>query len=58
MLRTNLEFIRGDKARGEYAIGDLMVSTSQIISVLIATIALVLLVALVRRRSKLDAAPA
>lgn len=56
ILRTNLEFIRGDKARGEYAIGDLMVSTSQIISVLIAAIALVLLVVLVRRRSKVDAA--
>jgi len=58
ILRTNLEFIRGDKARGEYSVGGLMVSTSQIISVLIAAIALVLLITLVRRRSQQDQAAA
>jgi len=54
ILRTNLEFLRGDKARGRYDIFGTMVSTSQIISIAIAIVALVLLVTLVRRRSKLD----
>lgn len=61
ILRTSLEFIRGDKARGEYELFGLIISTSQIISVIIAAVALVLLVTLVGRRAKMDqvqAAPA
>ncbi|MEL6185841.1 MAG: prolipoprotein diacylglyceryl transferase [Myxococcota bacterium] len=56
ILRTSLEFIRGDKARGEYLIFGAKVSTSQIISILVATAAVTLLVTLVRRR-KAAAAP-
>ncbi len=60
ILRTSLEFIRGDKERGEYQIFGLTASTSQIISVLVATIALILLISLVNRnrRQHAQAAPA
>ena len=50
LLRTSLEFIRGDKARGEYTILGASISTSQIISIIIASIALVLLVTLLKRK--------
>ena len=56
LLRTSLEFVRGDKARGQYEVLGSLVSTSQIISVIIACIALVLLVVLVRRRAAEPAA--
>ena len=52
ILRTSLEFIRGDKARGQYEVLGQLVSTSQIISVLVASVALVLLVFLLRRQSR------
>ncbi|MEM1026006.1 MAG: prolipoprotein diacylglyceryl transferase [Myxococcota bacterium] len=52
ILRTSLEFVRGDKARGQYEVLGQLVSTSQIISVIVATIALVLLVFLVQRKSR------
>ncbi len=50
LLRTSLEFIRGDKLRGTYELFGAHISTSQIISIIIASIALVLLVTLLRRR--------
>lgn len=50
MLRTGIEFLRGDKERGEYLIFGTKVSTSQIISVLVALAAISLLTALVRRK--------
>lgn len=49
ILRTTLESIRGDKERGEYPLLGLTVSTSQIISVLIALVAISLVVILSRR---------
>jgi phosphatidylglycerol:prolipoprotein diacylglycerol transferase len=51
LLRTSLEFIRGDKARGEYEIFGTLLSTSQIISIGVAAVALVLAVTLLRRRT-------
>lgn len=50
ILRTTLETIRGDKERGEYMVLGMQASTSQIISVIIAAIALTLLVTLVRKK--------
>ncbi len=50
ILRTSIEFIRGDKARGEYDFFGATISTSQIISILIATIAAVTLASLLRRK--------
>ena len=50
MLRTGLEFLRGDKERGQYLIFGAQVSTSQIISVLVAGVAVGVLATLVRRR--------
>lgn len=55
ILRSSLEFLRGDKERGEYLILGLKMSTSQIISVCIATVAITLLIVLVRRRKSADA---
>ncbi|MBX2810851.1 MAG: prolipoprotein diacylglyceryl transferase [Myxococcales bacterium] len=53
MLRTSLEFIRGDKERGEYAILGLeKISTSQIISAGIALAAITMLVTLVIREKR------
>ena len=51
ILRTSLEFLRGDKERGEYLVLGAKVSTSQIISVVIAGVAITLLIVLVRRRA-------
>ncbi len=56
ILRTSLEFIRGDKARGVYEVFGLAVSTSQIISVAVAATAVVLWGVLVSRRVKASAA--
>lgn len=50
ILRTSLEFIRGDKARGEYDLFGMTISTSQIISVIIATIAAATLASLLKRK--------
>ena len=59
ILRSSLEFLRGDKERGEYLILGLKMSTAQIISVCIATVAVTLLIVLVRRKKNADAiAPA
>ena len=52
ILRTSLEFIRGDKERGEYLVLGFKLSTSQIISIVIAMIAVTLLVTLVRRERR------
>jgi phosphatidylglycerol:prolipoprotein diacylglycerol transferase len=53
ILRTSLEFLRGDKARGEYALfGGVTVSTSQIISVLVAVAAVTLLASLVQKKRR------
>jgi phosphatidylglycerol---prolipoprotein diacylglyceryl transferase len=52
LLRTSLEFLRGDAARGQYHFLGTTISTSQIISVLIATGALLLLAALLHRKSR------
>jgi phosphatidylglycerol:prolipoprotein diacylglycerol transferase len=46
ILRTSLEFIRGDKARGFY----FGLSTGQLVSVIVATSAIILLVYLQRKR--------
>ncbi|MCB9654737.1 MAG: prolipoprotein diacylglyceryl transferase [Deltaproteobacteria bacterium] len=50
ILRTSLEFIRGDKARGENVL--LGLSTSQLISVFVALCAVGLLTTLIVRRSR------
>ena len=50
ILRTTLEFMRGDKARGEYQLFGATVSTAQIISVIIATIAALTLAYLIRKK--------
>jgi phosphatidylglycerol---prolipoprotein diacylglyceryl transferase len=55
ILRTSLEFLRGDAARGVDIIFGL--STSQIISVLVATTAIGLLIYLQRRRGAVTEAP-
>ena len=53
ILRSSLEFIRGDKERGEFTIfGDVVMSTSQMISIGIATVAVVLLAFLMRQRTR------
>jgi phosphatidylglycerol:prolipoprotein diacylglycerol transferase len=56
ILRTSLEFIRGDSARGVNVIFGL--STSQIISILVASTAVILLVYLQRRRGSITEAAA
>jgi phosphatidylglycerol:prolipoprotein diacylglycerol transferase len=59
MLRTSLEFLRGDIERGVYnVVGDLFMSTSQIISVCVALVAVSLLVYLRRRIGKAAPTPA
>jgi phosphatidylglycerol:prolipoprotein diacylglycerol transferase len=51
LLRSTLEFFRGDRERGVYTvIGDLQMSTSQIISVGFAVSAVTLLAVLLRKR--------
>lgn len=57
ILRTGLEFIRGDKERGEFPVPllDVTVSTSQIISVGVAVAAISLMIVLVRRVRKGEA---
>ncbi|NJK88954.1 MAG: prolipoprotein diacylglyceryl transferase [Myxococcales bacterium] len=57
LLRSVLESLRGDKARGEYEWFGLTISTSQIISLFVALAALVLLVVLVRRRAQSSRTP-
>ena len=62
ILRASLEFIRGDKERGVYNVfGDVMFSTSQMISIGVATTAVTLLVYLlvrIARRGREQPAPA
>jgi phosphatidylglycerol---prolipoprotein diacylglyceryl transferase len=50
LLRSFIESMRGDKARGEYQLFGTTVSTAQIISVIIATIAAVTLAYLIRKK--------
>ncbi len=50
LLRSSLEFVRADANRGLWRIFGLQLSTSQIISVLVAAGALALLVTVLRRR--------
>jgi phosphatidylglycerol:prolipoprotein diacylglycerol transferase len=52
LLRTSIEFVRGDKARGEYNFFGSTISTAQIISALIAVIALVTLAYLIRKKNQ------
>lgn len=56
ILRTTLEFFRGDVARGENVLGTPL-STSQFISVGIATCAVMIMVVLLRRRGSATTAP-
>ena len=50
ILRTSLEFIRGDKARGTYQILGTTLSTSQIISIIVAITAFAVLAYLLKRQ--------
>jgi phosphatidylglycerol:prolipoprotein diacylglycerol transferase len=59
LLRSSLELIRGDKERGLYNVfGEVFLSTSQIISAGIATIAFTLLVVLLLKRGSAEPKPA
>ncbi len=58
LLRTSLEFLRGDKQRGEYELLGATVSTSQIISGIVAICAIALLTVLVSKRSQATKPPA
>jgi phosphatidylglycerol:prolipoprotein diacylglycerol transferase len=56
IMRSSLELLRGDKARGEYDFLGTTISTAQIVSVILGIVAAVTLAALLGRRKKLSTA--